>query len=316
MALRFQPPPFDPTQIQYGPAQLGQQLGQGISTAFDRIVQGLIAGRQRREGEAQKIQANRMAMLGLAGEFAKEGLDPGFLFGGPQQVSGPQAPLGVPQPLGVSPAPAQAQDAGLFGQFQQFQDQFSILAGQRRKEKEFERGKLPRQTEKDLRDEFRALSKDFLTIRDSYNRIEKVGRKSSAAGDLALIFNYMKMLDPGSVVRESEFANAQNAASVPERVRGQWNRALNGERLSDKTRQDFLERAQDLHQAQVASHGRLEGQYRGLAERAGVNPENVTIDLKLPEAERSGGLGAKRIAVNPQTGERVQWNGSAWVPVR
>lgn len=54
------------------------------------------------------------------------------------------------------------------------------------------------------------------------------------------------MLDPGSVVRESEFATAQNAASVPERVRSSFNRVLSGEKLSPKQRKDFVGRANSL----------------------------------------------------------------------
>ena len=36
-----------------------------------------------------------------------------------------------------------------------------------------------------------------------------------AAGDMALIFSYMKMLDPNSTVREGEYATAQDAGSIP-----------------------------------------------------------------------------------------------------
>jgi len=34
----------------------------------------------------------------------------------------------------------------------------------------------------------------------------------------------MKILDPGSVVREGEFATAQNSAGIPERIRAKYNR--------------------------------------------------------------------------------------------
>ena len=50
-----------------------------------------------------------------------------------------------------------------------------------------------------LRDDFRSESKEFVKVRDAYGRI--LSTDASAAGDLALIFNYMKILDPGSVVR-------------------------------------------------------------------------------------------------------------------
>jgi hypothetical protein len=36
----------------------------------------------------------------------------------------------------------------------------------------------------------------------------------------------MKMLDPTSVVREGEFATAQNAASIPIKIVNMYNKAL------------------------------------------------------------------------------------------
>ena len=57
----------------------------------------------------------------------------------------------------------------------------------------------------------------------------------------------MKMLDPGSVVREGEFANAQNSAGVPDRIRSRYNNVLSGERLAENTRQDFIQTAQGLY---------------------------------------------------------------------
>ena len=77
--------------------------------------------------------------------------------------------------------------------------------------------------EEGMRKEVSALSKDYFTVRDSEAKINAVASDPSAASDLALIFSFMKVLDPGSVVREQEFANAQNAAGVPDQVRNLYN---------------------------------------------------------------------------------------------
>jgi len=130
-----------------------------------------------------------------------------------------------------------------------------------------------------LRDEFINQSQDFTKIRDSFARVRASAEDPSAAGDLAIIFNYMKILDPGSVVRESEFATAQNAASVPERIRAQYNRVLNGERLSDVTRRDFVDRAGRLVQSQIPAHEKLKGEYARLAQSFGIDPTQVIVDL-------------------------------------
>ena len=132
---------------------------------------------------------------------------------------------------------------------------------------------------KKLRDEFVKQSGDFVKVRDAYNRIEASAQDPSAAGDLALIFNYMKVLDPGSTVREGEFATAQNSGGVPERARAAYNKVLRGERLAPTQRQDFVSRAGDLFNAQNRSHQQRVGEYERLAGRFNIAPEDVIVDM-------------------------------------
>lgn len=132
-----------------------------------------------------------------------------------------------------------------------------------------------------IRSEFTGLSKDYIKQRDAFGRVQASSADPSAAGDLALIFNFMKVLDPGSVVRESEFATAQNAAGIPERIRAQYNRSLRGERLSDKTREDFVNRANKLFESADKQHNKRVQQYTKLSERLGLSPENILLDLSL-----------------------------------
>ena len=129
-----------------------------------------------------------------------------------------------------------------------------------------------------LRKEFDSLSKNFRTIRDSHGRLIASASDPSAAGDLAVIFNFMKILDPGSVVRESEFATAENAASVPTAIRNMWNKALSGERLSIN-RGDFVNQANNLLKSGQSTQNKLISRYSGLSKRFGVNPEDVITEV-------------------------------------
>ncbi|MHC4676118.1 MAG: hypothetical protein ACYTBZ_26810 [Planctomycetota bacterium] len=101
-----------------------------------------------------------------------------------------------------------------------------------------------------LRKEFNALSGEYIKIRDFYSRMVILSGNPSAAGDLGIIFGYMKMLDPPSVVREGEQATAANAAGVPARIRNLYNKIITGERLAPTQRQDFMEQAERLYRAQ------------------------------------------------------------------
>lgn len=131
-----------------------------------------------------------------------------------------------------------------------------------------------------MRKEFSGQSKDYRSVRTAFSKVQETAKNPSAAGDLALIFNYMKMLDPGSVVREGEFATAQNTAGVPTQVRNVYNRLISGERLAPEQRQDFVNQAYNVYGAQASSQNLLEEQYRSLAVRSGYDPENVVIDYQ------------------------------------
>lgn len=137
-----------------------------------------------------------------------------------------------------------------------------------------------------LRDEFNKQSGDFIKVRDAHQRVLASAQNPSAAGDLALIFNYMKVLDPGSTVREGEFATAQNSGGVDSRVTAMYNSVLNGQRLAPEVRADFVARSQALYGRQAASHEQLRSQYTALAQRGGLNPENVVVDYR-PKAEEA-----------------------------
>ena len=139
-----------------------------------------------------------------------------------------------------------------------------------------------------LRKEFAAETKPFVDVNDAYGRVIASAEDPSPAGDLALIFNYMKVLDPGSTVREGEFANAQNSGAVSDTVRSLYNQTVNGKRLSDKQRNDFVKRAGKLYDRARKDNQKREKEYTRIAELRGINPEEVIIqrDLYNPEQEQ------------------------------
>ena len=134
-----------------------------------------------------------------------------------------------------------------------------------------------------LRQEFINQSKTFVEVRDSYNRIKASSKTPSPAGDLAMIFNYMKMLDPGSVVRESEFATAAQTGAYGERIKAAVQKVVSGERLSDAMRNDFKGRADMLYDEQGKSHEKLKSEYDRLAKESGVESSQVIIDYLTGE---------------------------------
>ena len=133
----------------------------------------------------------------------------------------------------------------------------------------------------DLRKERSGLptTKATQEVSAAFNKVQKAAEEPSAAGDLSLIFNYMKMLDPGSVVREGEFANAQNAAGVPTRVQNLYNRVISGERLSGMQRGDFMKQAGKVYSAQKAVQDRVDKSFMDLAQKRGIDPKDVFLEF-------------------------------------
>ena len=139
------------------------------------------------------------------------------------------------------------------------------------------------ETEKKLRDEYVGQTKDFKTIQSAWRSIKTSGGEPSAAGDMSLIFGYMKLLDPGSTVREGEYANAQNAGGVPDRVVASYNKLINGQILSDSQRKDFLGQAKKQYDSRLGEYGGLKKSYAQLAKEYGLDPKRVVVEFDMPE---------------------------------
>lgn len=127
-----------------------------------------------------------------------------------------------------------------------------------------------------MRKELAARLKDDRSVMSMFQSVQNAASNTSAAGDLSLIFAFMKMLDPGSVVREQEFANAQNAAGVPDRIRNAWNKALAGERLNPNQRADFLGQARLLANSAQDRLSAATREYQGIADGYGYDPTRAT----------------------------------------
>lgn len=153
--------------------------------------------------------------------------------------------------------------------------------------------------ESGLRKEFTAASKTFREQRAAFERVESAASRKTAAGDLALIFAFMKTQDPQSVVRESEFETAEgaqaavgraeeNGEAVPNFIRRGIARLLDGTRLLDDQRADFVDTAKGIFDGALREQQSIEQQFRDVADRSNLNPDNVVLDFKqgqLPSEE-------------------------------
>jgi hypothetical protein len=146
--------------------------------------------------------------------------------------------------------------------------------------------------EKELRQEYLGLTKDYKTIQSAWRSIRSAGERKetdppSPASDMALIFGFMKLLDPTSTVREGEYATAQNATGIPGRVANAYNKAIDGVILNIDQRNDFLGQSKKQYDARLGEYKELKTTYTKLAKRKGFDPENVVLEFNIPEETAS-----------------------------
>ncbi|MCK5651470.1 MAG: hypothetical protein KAJ42_08845 [Gemmatimonadetes bacterium] len=137
------------------------------------------------------------------------------------------------------------------------------------------------ETEGGLRAEFNAspIFKDALSIAGSYSSLlEVLAIPSSGPNDLSVIFSFMKMLDPGSVVREGEFANAANSQGWSDRARALYNRIARGERLAAPARAEFERSARALIRGRRRLLNGHIAQFSRFAGDQDVDARNVVTD--------------------------------------
>jgi hypothetical protein len=83
------------------------------------------------------------------------------------------------------------------------------------------------------------------------------------------------MLDPGSTVNTGEFANASNAAGVPDRIKNQYNKLVTGGRLNPTTRAAFTGQAKNLFNAASTQEKTVRKGVERIAKGYGLDPQNI-----------------------------------------
>lgn len=133
---------------------------------------------------------------------------------------------------------------------------------------------------RNLSSDFMRDSGDYQMRLEAHAAIDRATKDPSPAGDVSLIFSFMKMIDPDSVVREGEFATAEQAGEVPARIMNLYNRLVGGERLNDTQRKDFRRQARGFLDTAEQKHGLLIDRYKRIAKEFKFNPNLVITNFK------------------------------------
>lgn len=142
-----------------------------------------------------------------------------------------------------------------------------------------------RETFKDeqaLRKEFEDASKSYIKLTEGYSKVKgalAADPTTSAPATLTAATQFMKMLDPDSVVRESELGMALAAAGVWDRFKNIYNTVQNGKVLTAQQAAEFGRMADIVYGASNTSHQARVQHFQGLARSYNFDPSRVVPDF-------------------------------------
>lgn len=125
--------------------------------------------------------------------------------------------------------------------------------------------------------------RQFRQARIAAMQLRTLGQGGSATDDIAMIFSFMRSLDPNSTVREGEFATAQNAAGIPDRIRNLYNQMVSGTRLSPQQRQQMVSTGTNLYIDRARSYNEIANNYRERLRTMGAPADQIA--RLVPTAE-------------------------------
>ncbi len=143
--------------------------------------------------------------------------------------------------------------------------------------------------ENKLADDHKAQAKTFIDVRDAYSRLDAAMDKAttSAPAALAGATVFMKLLDPGSVVRESELGMALAATGALDRAQNYYNVLKNGKVLTPSQAKEFKAVGDQLYAAAETNQKQLDQHYTGRAKAYGLDPGKVVGDYYLKKKQEA-----------------------------
>ena len=125
--------------------------------------------------------------------------------------------------------------------------------------------------------DFNQIKSAFATIQSAYREaISAKDKKSKAPADQILVVSFNKMIDPGSVVREGEFARSTQGQSLLARFQGKMEGWISGGvGLTNEDRKSIVDATERLYNDYLSLYNDKIEEYRGYAKEYGANPDSI-----------------------------------------
>jgi hypothetical protein len=133
------------------------------------------------------------------------------------------------------------------------------------------------------------IYKDFNDMKSAYGQVLTSLDQGTPIGDVAGATKVMKLLDPGSVVRESELGIAMAASGRMDRLQNYFTLWASGNKLTPTQRADFRQLSNELYAAAGQAYNQKRGEYIDFGESTGVTldkalgaPANIPSIMRAP----------------------------------
>lgn len=159
------------------------------------------------------------------------------------------------------------------------------------------------ENESKLRDNFKQepVYKAHQEMDSAHRQIKAALLKADPISDMAAATKIMKLLDPGSVVRESELGMAMAASGLMDRVTNYADSIIKGTKLTPTQRKEFGVLADSLYSQSVEQFDLKRGEYVRLGGDYGLNADRALGGVGRP-APATKKPDAKAPPVSPKPG--------------
>lgn len=127
----------------------------------------------------------------------------------------------------------------------------------------------------DLKKQFgnEPIYKEFAGMDTAYKQVTASIKEGTPIGDTAAATKIMKLLDPGSVVRETELGMAMDATGKMDRLKNYMDLYISGRKLTDTQRKDFQNLADQLYNAAATAYNDKRGEYEQIGKGFDLNTD-------------------------------------------
>lgn len=137
------------------------------------------------------------------------------------------------------------------------------------------------------------IYKDFNDMKSAYGQVISSLNQGTPIGDVAGATKVMKLLDPGSVVRESELGIAMAAAGRMDLLQNYFNNLMSGQKLTPTQRDDFQKLSNELYAAAGQAYNQKRSEYDQFGRAYGFknlgtalgSPADVPSIMKTPKTK-------------------------------